>query len=35
MKIVVVVPTYNEAENIRKFIPALEDEFKKYYNKAI
>ena len=28
MKIVVVIPTYNEAENIFRLIPALESEFK-------
>ncbi|MFC1722348.1 glycosyltransferase [Patescibacteria group bacterium] len=30
MKIVVVIPTYNEAENIAKLIPAIDDQFKKY-----
>lgn len=30
MKIVVIIPTYNEAENISKLIPVLEEEFKKY-----
>ncbi len=29
MKVAVVIPTYNEAENIKQLIPALNDEFKK------
>jgi dolichol-phosphate mannosyltransferase len=29
MKIVVIIPTYNEAENISKLVPALSEEFKK------
>ena len=34
MKIVVVIPTYNEAENIFRLIPALENEFKEMPNHA-
>ncbi|MFA6982100.1 MAG: glycosyltransferase family 2 protein [Patescibacteria group bacterium] len=29
MKIVIVVPTYNEIENVRRLVPVLADEFKK------
>lgn len=35
MKIVIVIPTYNEAENIKKLIPVLAEEFKLIPNHTI
>ncbi|KKS22280.1 MAG: hypothetical protein UU80_C0010G0034, partial [candidate division WWE3 bacterium GW2011_GWA1_41_8] len=29
MKIIVIIPTYNEVDNITRLIPALAEEFKK------